>query len=308
MSTEPSEGGGPRIAVVIPCYNDGATIRETVDSLEEAEQPQLVVVDDGSTDPATIEVLAALEREGIDVRRHERNMGLPAARNTGLAATSAPFVYPLDSDDLAVPGSLGRMADRLGRDPDAVACYGDWIEFGPHRKVRRVPRHFDPYLVAYRNRYPVASLFRRTFLEEVGGWQSVGGMVGYEDWDLWLTAAERGERVVFVDGVLTLQYRVHGGRMFRAAAKNHRALYAELRARHPKLYAELPRHRRRSKLPRLERLTLPLLFGSRPPLGIRSRAEVMSGRLGRAVAGLRRRRPRSRRGAARPRSPRSRRR
>jgi glycosyltransferase involved in cell wall biosynthesis len=267
-----------RIAVLIPCFNDGATIRETIDSLDGAERVELMVVDDGSTDQATIDVLAALEGEGVDVRRHEHNMGLPAARNTGLAATSAPFVYPLDSDDLAVPGSLGRMADRLEHDPEAVACYGDWIEFGPHRKIRRVPRHFDPYLIAYRNRYPVASLFRRTFLEEVGGWQSVGGMVGYEDWDLWMSAAERGKRVVFVDGVFTQQYRVHGVRMFREASKNHGALYAELRARHPKLFADLPEHRRRSTLPRLERLLLPLLYGGRPPLGIRRRAERLLGR------------------------------
>jgi hypothetical protein len=171
------------------------------------------------------------------------------------------------------------MADVLERTQAADACYGDWVEFGPHEKVRRVPRHFDAYLIAFRNRYPVASMFRRSFLEAVGGWHSVGGMVGYEDWDLWMSLAERGRDAVFIDDVLVMRYRIHGVRMLRSSARNHRALYAELKARHPRLFSALPEHRQRSRLSRVERVLYPHMFGGRPPFGLKRRAELLVGRL-----------------------------
>ena len=261
-----------RIAVIVPCYNDGATVGETIASIEEREPVEVVVVDDGSTDPLTTDVLRGLEADGVRVLRHERNLGLPAARTSGLGATRAPLVFPLDADDLAVAGSLGRMADMLEQHPEADACYGDWIEWDRVERLRHVPRRFDPYLVAFRNRYPVASMFRRDFLEAVGGWQSVGGMVGYEDWDLWMTLAERGGSAVFVEGVPAVRYRVHGVRMLRSVAGNHARLYRELRSRHPRLFAELPEHRARSILSPVQRRLYPLVFGGRRPLGIRRRA------------------------------------
>ena len=286
---------GERIAVIVPCFNDGATVGETIASIDEAEPIELVIVDDGSTDAHTVEVLARLEAEGVRVIRHEQNRGLPAARTTALGATAAPFVFPLDSDDLSVPGSLTRLADALEAAPEADAAYGDWIEWDGNdvETLRHVPRSFDPYLIAFRNRYPVCSMFRRSFLEAVGGWHSVGGMVGYEDWDLWMTLAERGGTALFVDGIPVVRYRVHGVRMLHSVAGNHRVLYAELKARHPKLFASLDEHRKRSILSPLQRRLYPLMFGARRPFGIRRRAKAL----------LRRVRPRSRRAGARPQSP-----
>src|SRR5712671_944253 len=98
----------PRVAVIIPCHGDAALVAEAVRSVDEQEPIELVVVDDGSADEATRLTLAELEREGVQVVRHAVNLGLGKTRMTALAATSAPLVYPLDSDDLALPGVLAR--------------------------------------------------------------------------------------------------------------------------------------------------------------------------------------------------------
>ena len=59
--------------MLIPCFNDGSLVAEAVASVVDAEpeEVELVVVDDGSTDPATIAVIEQLAAEGIRVVRHE---------------------------------------------------------------------------------------------------------------------------------------------------------------------------------------------------------------------------------------------
>jgi hypothetical protein len=191
---------------------------------------------------------------------------------TGLRATVAPFVFPLDSDDLIAPGALTPMADLLEAEPDVAVAFADYEEFGTRSRVVPVPARLDPFRVAYRNEYPVSSLFRRAALERVGGWRDVAGLVGYEDWNLWMTLAERGERGRHVgSGSVALRRRMHGTRMLGEAGRRHRELYGHLRDLHPNLFAEIRAHRRDSDLPLAKRWVYPVVFGSRPPLGLWSR-------------------------------------
>jgi glycosyltransferase involved in cell wall biosynthesis len=264
-----------RVAVIVPCYNDGALVLEAVGSVRESEPVEIVVVDDASTDRATLRALERLRHEGIRVERHERNRGLPAARMTGVVATRAPYVFPLDADDLAVPGALTGMADLLDAMPTVAACFGDYAEFGTRTRVRRVPARLDPYRIAFRNDYPVSSLFRRSALGAVGGWQPVGDEVGYEDWNLWMALAERGLECVHWGRGVAFRRRLHGNRMLSDAAKVHVTLYRTLRSMHPRLFGQLPAHRRRTDLGPLARRLYPVAFGRRPPLSVRTRIERM---------------------------------
>jgi glycosyltransferase involved in cell wall biosynthesis len=270
-----------RVAVIIPCHRDGPLVAEAVRSVQEDEPVELVVVDDASPDEATHAVLAELERDGVRVLRHEENRGTGRTRMTGLAATSAPFVYPLDGDDLALPGVLERMVDVLElMDTEVAACVGDIDEFGGRKLVRCVPATLDPYRVAYTNEYPVTALFRRTAVEAAGGWTPVfDGQVGYEDWNLWMALAERGERIVHV-GTPGYRRRLHGGRLGSASLANHRQNYEAMRRAHPRLFADLSEHRRASDLPLPRKLLYPLLYGARPRVPLERRIKPWFDRLG----------------------------
>ena len=119
-----------RIAVIVPCFNDGETVEETIASVKAAgDGLELVVVDDGSTDESTLAAFHRMEASGVRVI-HQANTGLAGARNTGLAATTAPYVYPLDADDLLIPGALDRLAAALDADRHAVVAWGDFEVFG----------------------------------------------------------------------------------------------------------------------------------------------------------------------------------
>ena len=253
-----------RIAVIVPCHGDGQLAAEAVASIEEGEPVEIVVVDDASPDEATPRILAGLD--GVRVVTHPENRGLIAARMTGLAETSAPYVFPLDADDHAEPGALAAMADVLDREPDTAVCFGDYLEFGTQNVVRAVPETLDPYRVAYTNEYPVSALFRRAALEAVDGWRAGGfDEPAYADWNLWIALAERGERGAHLGrGRLTFRKRFQEGRMLDAARRRHHLIYKDLKRVHPQLFAQLAEHRRSSDLSAPRKLLYPVVYGRRP--------------------------------------------
>ena len=105
------------IAVLIPCHDDGATLGEAVESALRQDVPvQVIVIDDGSTEPGTLALLRRLAGEGIRVLRQD-NRGPAPARMTGLHATDAEYALPLDADDRLPPGALRLLRDALGRQP-----------------------------------------------------------------------------------------------------------------------------------------------------------------------------------------------
>lgn len=253
------EGGRrPRVAVLIPCHGDGQFVGDTVRSIDEQEPVEVVVVDDGSPDAATHAALDRLEADGHRVIRRPRNEGVSAARNAGLEATTAPYVFPLDADDLAIPGMLSRMADRLERSPAVAACFGNHVEFRFQTMVRTVPERLDPYRLAYTNEYPPAALFRRETIEATGGWREFGPL--REDHDLWMTLAERGVPAVHLGvGDLSCRHRTTADRRNdRIRARNPRA-HEIARATHPGLFARMSEHRRRSDMGVVRRAVYPFI-------------------------------------------------
>jgi glycosyltransferase involved in cell wall biosynthesis len=258
-----------RVTVILPCYNDGPLLVKAINSIEESEPVELIVVDDCSTDAETVEVLERLAAEKTNVLFHDENRGPGATRNTGLKAARTPYVFPLDADDLAVPGALTAMADLLDANPQTAVCFGDYLEFGTHELVRAVPVWLDPFRLAHVNEYPVSSLFRRSVLLSVGGWRS---FFAYEDWDLWLALVEDGHRGVHLGpGKLVYRRRLHGERTLAAGKRKHRELYSQIRNDHPGVFREIGRLRRESDLPLHRKLLYPIVYGSRPRFAFEGR-------------------------------------
>jgi hypothetical protein len=121
--------------------------------------------------------------------------------------------------------------------------------------LQKTPPSLDPWQISYQNDL-VHSLIRRSALEEVGGWVPFDG---YEDWNLWMSLAERGWKGVGVPAV-TLEYRAHGQRMLGDSATRHGQIYDRLRSDHPRLFGRGRRANwRRSQAPLALRLALPAI-------------------------------------------------
>jgi glycosyltransferase involved in cell wall biosynthesis len=261
---EPSRDA-PSIAVIIPCFNDGETLVESVRSAQgQSRINELIVVDDGSTDPRTLEILAALEAENVTVV-HRPNGGLGAARMSGVQASTADYILPLDADDRLLPGAAAELAGELDRDDDLAVVWGDYELFGERNYRQYTAPVLDPWQIAYQNDLPSSAMIRRSALLAAGGWEASGG---YEDWNLWMSLAElsaSGRRL----GLVVYGYRQHGRRMLTESATRHAENYELLRSRHPALFADRPASWRRSQAPLMLRLLLPAIFAL--PIGANGR-------------------------------------
>lgn len=244
------------VAVIIPCFNDGKTLPEAVRRVrDESRLDELVVVDDGSTDPATLETFAALEAEGVTVV-HRPNGGLAAARMTGVDATNADYILALDADDLLVPGALEKLATALDRDPTLASVWGDYRLFGEKSYLQRTSPVLDPWQITYQNDLPATMMVRRSALLAAGGWVRHDA---YEDWDLWMSLAERSAEGKRVDCVV-YEYRQHGVRMLKEFTPRHGEMHSEMRDRHVALFEQRRALWHRSRAPLALRLALPVIF------------------------------------------------
>jgi glycosyltransferase involved in cell wall biosynthesis len=244
----------PRVAILVACHDDGGTIVETIESLAGEADSELVIVDDGSTDAQTLDVLARLEHEGIRVM-HQPNTGPASAWMAGLAVTSAPYVMPFSSDDILVSGATAMLADALEADPQAAVAWGDMRSFGAAAAYLPTAPALCPWHVTYVNSIPGIALFHRERLLEAGGWQLTTGI---EDWDLWMRLAAGGFQGIHVPR-LTFYYRRDAGGRFRGRVRIFEGFYEELRQRHAQLFRRRSITKLTSPAPRVLRLLFPLV-------------------------------------------------
>jgi glycosyltransferase involved in cell wall biosynthesis len=264
-----------RVTIVVPCFNDGAFVPALVDSVQEDEPVEIVVVDDGSNDGTTVPALQALEAAGRIRLVQQANAGPGAAMNAGTAAATTPYVFFCGADDLLDPRALGRLADALEAAPGAGFALG-WLQyFGDLEFVYETPA-WNPWVVLYTNKWPGCFLVRRELVAGVGGFRRTG----YEDWDLFMALAEHGASGVLVPEVV-YHYRKHGAqRTNRTVQGRFREHYRDMQRAHAALFAREPELRRAYGPP----LPQQLAYRAQLAIGLALPPRVASAALGAKLA------------------------
>ena len=204
----------PAVSIIIPCYDHGRFLPESIESVEKCPPGlcELIVVDDGSTDAETRDLLDKLAAAGYSVIR-QVNKGVGAARNTGIRASSGKFILPLDSDNKIRPRFLEQALEVLIRDESIGVVYGDMQYFGSLDFRATVPR-FDITEMLFLNYIDACAMFRRTVWEEVGGYDENMPRQGVEDWEFWLSAYSLGWKFEHIDEIAQ-DYRAVDGSMLQ---------------------------------------------------------------------------------------------
>lgn len=206
----------PKISIIIPCYNHGHFIREALESVEQCSDKSLyevIIVNDGSTDAYTNEMMAQLEKEGYHVI-NQKNQGLGATRNNGIRAAIGEYILPLDSDNKIRPEYIYKSIEILDSQPGIAMVYGDAQFFG-EKDRRRVVGDFNLQQLMLENNIDACAVYRKSAWEAVGGYDEKMPAMGFEDWDFWLNLSFRNYKFKYVNEIL-FDYRILGNSMLRS--------------------------------------------------------------------------------------------
>lgn len=170
----------PKVAVIVPCFNYGMYVTQTITSIQtqSLNNFECVIVDDGSTDNS-VEIIEQAIAHDLRFRLiKKQNGGVARARNTGIEATTAPYVLCIDSDDaLGHVDFLKLLSEALDEDRacgvvfTSLRVMNEQGELAPRNSMWPDGWDYDLF-VTKQNQVPTCALFRRTAWERAGGYRT----------------------------------------------------------------------------------------------------------------------------------------
>lgn len=174
----------PTVSVVVPCFNEEATVRQTIHSLLELDYPgsnlSLIVVDDGSTDNTPLILKEFAAHPNVTLLR-QKNAGKHVALNTGIAAGKSEFIACMDADSFVSKDALKESIahfdnERIGAVTASLSVHN------PKRIIERMQEAEYSLGIALRHILSVLNgiyvtpgpftVYRRKTFEEVGPFRS----------------------------------------------------------------------------------------------------------------------------------------
>lgn len=223
MTTPGSNGAAsaPLISIIVPSYNHGRFLRETLDSiLGQDYRPLEVLVMDGASKDDTVPILQEYAASHPELRWwSEPDGGVADAVNKGLAQARGVYAGIQSSDDLYRPGAVRDAVEILQGAPDLGIVCGDMdivTEAGQFLMLAPSRRHFTMARFLSRNTviHQSSTFFRLDLARAVGGWNS---RYFCADTEMWLRMSFRS-RVLKVDRVWSA-WRRHEAQRNREAVR-----------------------------------------------------------------------------------------
>lgn len=227
------------LSIIVPYYNMGKYIDETIQSLQECgySNKEILIINDGSTDTASISKLDTY-RQVDNIKVIEvPNSGLAKARNLGAQFANGEYLAFLDADDIIRPGYYNQ-AINVFRQYENVHFAGCWVQYFENSKSIWPAFMPEPPLILNHNTINSSSLvYKRAAFLAAGKNDPDMVFQGLEDYESVIAMLSRGFGGVVIPEVL-FNYRIRRDSMFRAISKSKKLyLYQYISNKHKQFYA-----------------------------------------------------------------------
>lgn len=200
---------GP-ISIVIPCYNQGKYVRDTIISVKASRFKDFccVIVNDGSTDNSEEVILDEIKGDDRFKYFKIKNQGLSHARNFGISKTKSKYIMCLDSDDLISPYYIGEGIEFLEKYNEFSIFYGKakflYEEDGSEVEWKLRPYSYQALLIS--NMIYCSHIFRRNEYDKTRGYDE--SMYGFQDWEFLVQLLDNDSNVYMTNNTV-FYYRRH---------------------------------------------------------------------------------------------------
>ncbi len=198
----------PLVSIVMPTYNGARYIRESIDSClnQTYSNFELIIVDDFSSD-GTPQILCEYRDPRMRFIRHEANRKLPAALNTGFAASNGEYLTWTSDDNRYAADAIEVLVHALEQNPGAGLVYAGVRLIDEFGDLIRIEPAEPPELLHKKCIVGACFLYRRTVYEQIGDYNEA--LYRIEDYEYWLRVAQRFELKALPE--ILYDYRRHPG-------------------------------------------------------------------------------------------------
>lgn len=222
----------PLVSVIIPCYNQGQYLQETVESVlsSDYENVEIIVVNDGSSeDSKFLKDFSAPKTKII----HQENQGVCVARNNGIKMAQGKYILPLDADDKIHSTYIQKSVNILENNQKIGIVYCEAEFFGEKSGKWELKKYKFPNIL-YKNVIFCSALFRKSDWEKVGGYKTKMEYC-FEDWEFWISLIENGADVYQIPEAL-FYYRQNDFSRSKISKKKQAAMFNQIINFHKDLY------------------------------------------------------------------------
>lgn len=216
----------PIISVVIPFYNSGKYIEQTIITVLNQTFPyyEVLIVDDGSKDEASLKKLEEIEKMDNRIKVfHKQNEGLAATRDFGAKHSSecTKYLMFLDDDDLIEPTFFECAYWTLETNKEASWAYADSVGFGTMEYTWN--KYFNSEKLKKVNELISEAFVRKSDFNEVKGYELREKAIN-EDWNFWLKLLSKGKYPVHMSFYGQWYRRKETGELKKASDNQKRSL------------------------------------------------------------------------------------
>lgn len=197
----------PLVSIVIPCYNQGEFVQETIDSVlaQTYDNIEIIVVNDGSTDNSEEIIHKIIEENPQIIYMSAENGGVSRARNIGIEAASGEYILPLDADDLINPKYIDLAIAEFIKNPDLIIVTAKGRFFGKEATDWNL-QEFSMKKMLHGNVIFCPSLFKKIDWKKIGRFDE--SMTHLEDWDFFIRLSAINPQQVKRIDYQALLYRI----------------------------------------------------------------------------------------------------
>jgi len=218
-----------KIAVIVPCYNQGCFLDECINSLLKQDYTnwECILVNDGSTDNTEDKALEWQKKDSRIKYIKKANGGLSSARNFGLKNITGDYIQFLDCDDFLSPEKFSKSVKAIENNNTPIVI-SNFVHYD-NRSKKIVPAYcnlnasyfnFTSILMDWDKSFTIpihCALFPKSEIQNILFNEELKAK---EDWFFWLQTYKNNPATIFIDEPLAI-YRLSSSSMTKNLAFMH---------------------------------------------------------------------------------------